>query len=116
MPPASCNRPSGYTSRAPTRPASGRLSNTASSASSQPAVTWMSLLSSTRNSPRAAAAPRLQLAMKPPFTPARSQRTPSTPAIACAAGCGEASSTTMTSTRSSAVKRARLRRQLKVWS
>ena len=33
-----------------------------------------------------------------------------------AAGCGEASSSTMTSTRSSAVKRARLRRQLKVCS
>ena len=116
MPPASCRRPSGYTSLAPTRPASGCSANTRSSASSQPGDSSVSLLRNRTYSPRAISAPRLHVPMKPRFCSLRSKRTPVTPASAGATGSGDASSTTITSIMSCGVCACRLFRHVNVSS
>ncbi len=114
MPPASCRRPSGYTSFAPTSPASRCVSNTRSRASSQPGVTIVSLLRNTTYLPRESSAPRLQVPMKPRFCSLRVKRTPVTTDSASETGSGEASSTTMISNWSCRVFSCTLFKQVNV--
>src|SRR6266404_8701513 len=84
-------------SLAPTRPASGWSRSTALSASSQPAVTIVSLLRKTRVGLRASEAPRLQLRTKPTLVSLRKKRIPVTAASEIEAGSADASSTIKTS-------------------
>ena len=69
-------------------PACGWSRKTASSASSQPAVTIVSLLRNTRMSPRAASAARLQVTRKPWFSALRRYTGPTTSAERVGRGLG----------------------------
>ena len=97
MPPASCRRPSGYSSLAPTAPVSGRCWNSDTIGSSQPSSTCVSLLRNNRYWPCATAAALLQLCRNPRLVSLRISRMPRTRSRAAASAPSQASSTTITS-------------------